>query len=62
MSFGDYVVCGAQTPPSTTNENLNHLLNLYKTTVVKKGGTVNFKWRVITLDTRNPNVYLIEAI
>ncbi|OOX78156.1 hypothetical protein [Snodgrassella alvi] len=62
LSFGDYVVCGAQTPPSTSNENLNHPLNTYGTTLVKKGAPVNFKWRVIAVDACNPNLYLIEAV
>ncbi|MBI0182049.1 hypothetical protein H3V11_08870 [Snodgrassella sp. W8158] len=62
LKIGDYVVCGAQTAPGVANGNDDFPLNSYGTTVVKKGSPVNFKWRVIALDIRNPNVYLIEAI
>ena len=62
LSFGDYVVCGAQAEPGTSNGKDDFLLNKYGTTVVKKGSPVNFKWRVIASDARNPNVYLIEAV
>ena len=62
LSFGDYVVCGAQAEPGASNGNDDFLLNKYGTTVVKKGSPVNFKWRVIASDARNPNVYLIEAV
>lgn len=62
LNFGDYVVSGAQTGPGKSNLRLNHRLNQYGTTVVKKGNPVNFKWRVIWKDARDPNLFLIEAV
>jgi len=62
LKFGDFVVCGSQTPPGTSNVNLNHPLNQYGTTVVKKGNPVTFKWRVIAKDPRKPNLFLIQAV
>lgn len=62
LAIGDYVVCGQQTDPTTKNNNDNHPLNQFGTTVVKKGNPTIFRWRVIARDPRNRDVFLISAI
>lgn len=62
LNVGDLVVAGAQTPPTQKNVQMNHPKNAYGTTVVKKGSPVNFKWRVLAKNVRDPNLVLIEAV
>lgn len=62
LNFGDYVVSGVQAEPGKSNVKSNFPLNQYGTTVVKKGNPVNFKWRVIRKDARDPNLCVIEAV